>query len=75
MFTLIHSSCAHVQVRPLWIGVAMLVLSVQMSEGDGERRARLLAEPQGVGGKVGVKGLAGGRGWNGGGTSHSQLRS
>lgn len=34
--------------------VAMLVLSVQMPEGDGERRAGLLAEPQGVGGKGGV---------------------
>lgn len=57
------------------MGVAMLVLSVQMPEGDGERRARLLAEPQGVGGKGGVEALARGRGRNGGGCSYSQLPS
>lgn len=55
--------------------VAMLVLSVQMPEGDRERRAGLLAEPQRVGGKGGVEGLAGGRGRNGGRCSYSQLPS
>lgn len=31
-YILIHSSCAHIQVRPLGVGVYMLVLSVQMPE-------------------------------------------
>lgn len=57
------------------VGVAVLVLSVQMPEGDGEGRAGLLAEPQRVRGKGGVEGLGGGGAGNGGGCSYSQLPS
>lgn len=50
-----HSSCAHIQVGPLWVGVAGLVLSVQMPEWDGQGRVGLLTKPQRVRRKGGVQ--------------------
>lgn len=55
------------------MAVAVLVLSVQMPEWDGEGGAGLLAEPQRVRGKGGVEGLSRGRGGNRGGGSNSQI--
>lgn len=54
--TLKHWSCAHVQVGPPGVMVSMLVLSVQMPEGDRQWGVRVLTQPERVWRKGGIKG-------------------
>lgn len=56
------------------MGVAMLVLSVEMPERDGERRVRVLTKPERVGREGGVEGRGRGGGGETGGKRWIQLR-